>query len=86
MEDPLRIIPVNLGVKYSPPKLGLEYHMPGQPEMQYIYEIPLVQFVNQRLPSYQITSMLFSDHRMYLHPRVIAESQIMRLIDKVLAR
>jgi len=33
MENPLRVIPVNLGVKYSPPKLGLEYHMPGQPQI-----------------------------------------------------
>ena len=41
MENPLSIIPVNLGVKYSPAKIGLEYHMPGQPLLQYVYEIPL---------------------------------------------
>ena len=48
MEDPLKIIPVNLGVKYSPPKIGLEYHLPQQPEIQLIYEVPLVSFVETR--------------------------------------
>jgi hypothetical protein len=27
-DDPLKIIPVNFGVKFNPAKLGLEYHMP----------------------------------------------------------
>jgi hypothetical protein len=33
-EDPLKIIPVNFGVKFMPPKLGLEYHLPSQPQIQ----------------------------------------------------
>ena len=86
MENPLRIIPVNLGVKYSPPKLGLEYHMPNQPEVQFIYEIPLVQFVDSRLDSDKITSIIFKEHGQYLHPRVIGHDQVLRLVDKVLSR
>ena len=44
--DPLQIIPVNFGVKFQPPKLGLEYHLPGQPQIQHIYEIPLNAYLN----------------------------------------
>jgi hypothetical protein len=28
-DNPLKIIPVNFGVKFHPPKIGLEYHMPN---------------------------------------------------------
>lgn len=86
MEDPLKIIPVNLGVKYSPPKIGLEYHLPNQPEIQLIYEVPLVSFVETRILTRDIVDQLFHEHRMYLHPRVIARSQIERLVERVLAK
>ena len=41
VENPLQIIPVNFGVKFNPPKLGLEYHLPDAPTTKRIYEIPL---------------------------------------------
>lgn len=30
--NPNQIIPVNFGIKFKPPKLGLQYHLIGRPE------------------------------------------------------
>ena len=27
-----KVCPVSFGIKFSPPKLGLQYHLPGKPE------------------------------------------------------
>jgi len=43
--NPTEIIPVNFGIKYKPAKLGLQYHIVGAPQIQYVYEIPLGPFV-----------------------------------------
>jgi hypothetical protein len=44
VDDPLKIIPVNFGVKFQPAKLGLEYHLPGKANTNLIFEIPLLPF------------------------------------------
>jgi len=55
-DNPLKIIPVNFGVKFQPPKLGLEYHMPNQPQFPLTYEIPLSDLLNKQLPIEQIVN------------------------------
>ncbi len=84
--DPLQIIPVNFGVKFQPPKLGLEYHLPGQPQIQHIFEIPLHTYLNQGLNADQVVSQIFVDHMYYIHPRVIGKQQLKRLIERVFAK
>ncbi len=84
--DPLQIIPVNFGVKFQPPKLGLEYHLPGQPQIQHIFEIPLNTYLNQGLNADQVVSQIFVDHMYYIHPRVIGKQQLKRLIERVFAK
>ena len=38
----MEVVPVNFGLKYKPPKLGIEYHLKGQPETHFVHEIPLL--------------------------------------------
>mgnify|MGYP003341909994 CR=1 FL=1 len=48
-DNPLKIIPVNFGVKYKAAVLGLEYYKPDQPQIPLKYEIPLIELINRRL-------------------------------------
>lgn len=71
-DNPLKIIPVNFGVKFHPPKLGLEYHMPNQPQLSLTYEIPLTDLLSKQLSVDQVVSHIFEQHSYYVHPRVIS--------------
>jgi hypothetical protein len=83
---PLKIIPVNFGVKFNPPKLGLEYKPIDQPMTQLIYEIALQPHLDRGLNTDDIVQTLFSEHNQYLHPKVIAKSQLRKLVDRVVER
>ena len=85
-DNPLKIIPVNFGVKFHPPKLGLEYHMPNQPQIPLTYEIPLQNLLSKQLSVEQIVDQIFELHSYYVHPRVISRKQVTNLIERVLAR
>ena len=61
-DNPLKIIPVNFGVKYNPPKIGLEYHLPNYPQIQYIYEIPLNEYLQKKLTIDEIINVIFNEH------------------------
>ena len=37
----MEIIPLNFGLKYRPPKLGLEYHIKDEPNAHFVHEISL---------------------------------------------
>jgi hypothetical protein len=37
----MEVIPENFGLKYKPPKLGIQYYMKGDPEAHFVHEIPL---------------------------------------------
>lgn len=78
------IVPLNFGVKFSPPKLGLSYFIVGQTESQsLLYEIMLKEFLT--MDSETITAKLFEIHKDYLNPRYIKRNQVKRLVDKVLS-
>mgnify|MGYP001042056243 CR=1 FL=1 len=83
---PLKIIPVNFGVKFNPPKLGLEFTNVGQPHIQHIHEISLQGYIERQVDVDQIVDSLFAENKQYLHPRVIAKVQVKRLVERVIAR
>ena len=39
------VVPVNFGLKYRPPKLGIQYYVASQPSVTLVHEIPLA-FLN----------------------------------------
>jgi hypothetical protein len=84
---PLQIIPLNFGIKFKPPKIGLEYMMIGQPALQLKYEIALGLYLdNKALTTDAIVDRIFSEHKDYLHTRVVAQEQVRKLIERVKAR
>ena len=54
---PLKIIPVNFGVKFNPPKLGLEFTNVGQPHIQHIHEISLQGYIERQVDVDQIVDL-----------------------------
>ena len=51
-----KVCPVSFGIKFSPPKLGLQYHLPGRPEEQLLFEVVLTPFINKGLDCEQIVN------------------------------
>lgn len=83
---PLTIIPVNFGVKFKPPKLGLEYTTIEQPMVQLIHEIALQPMLDKHMGIEDMTNNIFAENKFFLHTRVIAKMQVQRLIEKVISR
>ena len=80
------VVPVNFGIKFKPPKLGLQYHLPDNPINNYVYEVNLSHFIAKSMNSDIITNYLFQTHQDYINPRIIARRQVYRLVDKVLTK
>jgi hypothetical protein len=67
----MEIIPINFGLKYRPPKLGLEYHIKDQPAAHFLHEFSL-SFVTKYSDVDDVTDELFERHNEFLNPRVIS--------------
>jgi hypothetical protein len=67
----MEIIPLNFGLKYRPPKIGLEYHIKDQPQAHFVHEISL-SFVTKYSDIDDVTDELFERHNEFLNPRVIS--------------
>ena len=67
----MEVVPVNFGLKYKPPKLGVEYYIRDQPNMHFVHEIPL-SFVTKQTNVDLVTSDMFEKHKNYLNPKVVS--------------
>ena len=67
-----QVVLVNFGLKYRPPKLGIQYHMKDQPMAHFVHEIPL-QFVTAQTNIDQLTKEMFENHSAYLNPKVVPQ-------------
>jgi hypothetical protein len=79
----MEIIPINFGLKFRPPKLGLEYHIKDQPAAHFLHEFSL-SFVSKFSDVDDVTDELFARHNEFLNPRVISHSQVRRLVDRLI--
>ncbi len=79
----MEIIPINFGLKYRPPKLGLEYHIKDQPAAHFLHEFSL-SFVTKYSDVDDVTDELFERHNEFLNPRVISHQQVRRLVDRLI--
>lgn len=77
----MEVVPVNIGLKYKPPKLGVQYHMKDQPNAHFVHEIPL-SFVQRDSNLDLLTKDIFEKHRQFLNPKVVPQTQIRRLLEK----
>lgn len=78
----MEVVPVNFGLKYKPPKLGIQYYVQQQPDVQLVHEIPLA-FVNKTSNLDSLTQDLFEKNKQYLNPKIVSTNQIKRLLSKL---
>jgi hypothetical protein len=79
----MEIIPLNFGLRYRPPKLGLEYHIRDQPNAHFVHEISL-SFVTKYSDIDEATDEVFVRNSEFLNPRVIAHAQVRRLVERLI--
>ena len=80
----MEIIPVNFGLKYKPPKLGMQYHIINQPAAHFVHEISL-SFVTKYSDIDDVTDELFARNNEFLNPRVISHNQVRRLVERLIS-
>lgn len=69
----MEVVPVNFGLKYRPPKLGVQYYVSNQPNAFFVHDIPLT-FVSKDSNIESVTKELFEQHKFYLNPKVVSQN------------
>lgn len=78
----MEVIPVNFGLKYRPPKLGVQYVMRDSPTTHFVHEIPLA-FVTKTANVDVVVKEIIEQNKMYLNPKVVSVNQVKRLIERL---
>ena len=79
-------MPVNFGLKYSPPKIGLQYHLVGKsPSETFIHEISL-SFVSAKSDVDIVTHALIEANPQYIGPKIVNPGQIRRLVERMVLK
>lgn len=81
------VIPVNFGLKYRPPKLGIQYYLKDQPTTHFVHEIPLA-FLSKvgggsNVNIDAIVKEIIEANKQYLNPKIVSDKQVRRLIDRM---
>ena len=76
------VVPVNFGLKYRPPKLGIQYYVASQPSVTLVHEIPLA-FLNKTSNIDSVIKDLVDKNKLYLNPKVVSTNQIKRLLSRL---
>ena len=78
----MEIVLLNFGLKYKPPKLGIQYHMRGNPTATFLHEISLAHVSKTTNLDNLVKDLLESNHQ-YLNPKVVSTKQLMRLCERL---
>ncbi|CAI2377577.1 unnamed protein product [Moneuplotes crassus] len=76
-----KVIPTNFGLKYDPPKLGIQYYFKENPHKTYVHEVKLDDVQNKK--SQDLLDELFTKHNKFVDPKVVSRNQIENLIEKL---
>lgn len=76
-----KVIPTNFGLKYDPPKLGIQYYFKDNPKSTYVHEV-LFENVEGKNKE-ELINDLFTKHNKYVDPKVVSRNQIENLMDRL---
>lgn len=76
-----RIIPTNFGLKYNPPKLGIQYYFKENPKATFVHEVKLENVENKRAE--ELINELFTQHKKFVDPKVVSRNQLENLMEKL---
>lgn len=75
------IIPTNFGLKYNPPKLGIQYYFKENPKATFVHEVA-IDGVENKKPD-DLINELFTKHKKFCDPKVVSRNQLENLMDKL---
>lgn len=78
------VVPVNFGLKYNPPKMGIQYHVGANTQATFVQEINLAHLTHE-LNLDKIADDLFSSYAQFLNPKLVSRKQILRLLSRLKA-
>uniref|UniRef100_A0A7S3NQP3 Centrosomal protein of 19 kDa n=1 Tax=Euplotes crassus TaxID=5936 RepID=A0A7S3NQP3_EUPCR len=76
-----KIIPTNFGLKYNPPKLGIQYYFKENPKATFVHEVKLENV--QRRNSGDLLEELFTKHPKFVDPNVVSRNQLENLMERL---
>lgn len=76
-----RIIPTNFGLKYNPPKLGIQYYFKENPKATFVHEVDM-ENATEKKPD-ELINDLFSKHKKFVDPKVVSRNQLEGLMERL---
>ena len=76
-----RIIPTNFGLKYDPPKLGVQYYFKNNPKATFVHEVT-IENVDENSKD-DLINDLFIKHKKFIDPKVVSRNQLENLMDRL---
>ena len=76
-----RVIPTNFGLKYNPPKLGIQYYFKENPKATFVHEVDLKNAENK--DEEELINELFSKHKKFVDPKVVSRNQLENLMERL---
>ena len=77
------VVPTNFGLKYNPPKLGIQYYFKENKKATFVHEIPLTHLTKQSDPS-EAARELFKQNATFLDKSKVSHQQVEKLLQKLL--
>lgn len=76
-------VPVQLLLKFDPPKISVVYHFVSKPNEKYYHDIDIERRMLETLSDEDLTSHLYVTEAYYFDPKQIKRQQILRLVKKM---
>lgn len=76
-----RIIPTNFGLKYNPPKLGVQYYFKDNPKATFVHEVKLENVEDKEKED--LIDDLFTKHKKFIDPKVVSRNQLENLMERL---
>lgn len=76
-----RVIPTNFGLKYNPPKLGIQYYFKENPKATFVHEVT-IENVETKRPD-ELINDLFTKHKKFVDPKVVSRNQLENLMERL---
>uniref|UniRef100_A0A7S3JLW0 Centrosomal protein of 19 kDa n=1 Tax=Euplotes harpa TaxID=151035 RepID=A0A7S3JLW0_9SPIT len=76
-----KIIPTNFGLKYDPPKLGIQYYIKENPKATFVHEVDMSDIETKKVDD--LISDLFTKHKKFIDPKVVSRNQLENLMERL---
>ena len=76
-----KVIPTNFGLKYNPPKLGIQYFFKENPKATFVHEVSLENVDSKE--NEELINDLFAKHKKFIDPKVVSRNQLENLMDRL---